>query len=226
MSPALEIEDLRVRAESGRVLLDISRLTLAPGTCLGVAGPSGAGKTTFLYAIAGLLAEADGRIRWQGADILALSSPARGAYRAGHMGFVFQDFMLFEELSALENAAIASGYTPRAERAALRDRAAAALERLGLTDTDRRIETFSGGERQRVAIARALAGAPDILLADEPTASLNREAADQVIEDLVAAAREHNRTLVAVSHDTALLARMDRVLTLENGRGVSQDRAA
>ena len=229
MSLPLRISDLKVTAGArNRVLIDLPRLALQSGQSLGISGPSGAGKSTLLYAIAGLSEHCSGEVRWGNTDFLALRSGARAAFRAAHIGMVFQDFLLFDEMSADANAAIAACFAPKPARAGLRARAETSLARLGLTDTARSVASFSGGERQRVAIARALAGDPAILLADEPTASLDRDAADRVIEDLSSAAREQGTTLVTVSHDQALLARMDRVLHLENGRpvGTETERAA
>lgn len=229
MSLPLRISDLRVTAGARqRVLIDIDGLELRPGQSLGISGPSGAGKSTLLYAIAGLAEHCSGQVLWGDTDLLALRSGARAQFRAAHIGMVFQDFLLFDDMSAEANAGIAACFAPKAARAELRARAAAGLTRLGLTDPARSVASFSGGERQRVAIARALAGDPAILLADEPTASLDRAAADQVIEDLCTAAHARGSTLIGVSHDESLLVRMDRVLRIENGQPVrsSSERAA
>ena len=218
MTLPLEARGLRVTAPGGRTLLKVPALDLPAGALVGVRGPSGAGKTTLLYALAGLL-DAEGSVRWGEADLLSLSSGRRAAFRAGAVGMVFQDFLLFEEMGALANAAVAAMFAPAAARPALRERAAAGLRALGLDPrASRPVASFSGGERQRVAVARALAGGAGILLADEPTASLHRAAADRLADDLVRLVRETGATLVAVSHDDALIARMDRVLTIADGR--------
>ncbi len=217
MSLPLQVSDLRLRSPRGRLLLDLPALTATPGALIGIRGASGAGKTTLLYALAGLLDRAEGSVRWGDTELLALGSEGRARFRARNIGMIFQDFMLFEELGALDNASLTALFRPRSERPALRARARARLEVLGLTDTDRRVTSFSGGERQRVAIARAMAAEAPVLLADEPTASLDRANADRLIEDLVALVRTQGTTLIAVSHDPALLERMDRVLTIEGG---------
>lgn len=214
----LRVAELKVRAPNGRVLLDVPELQVSPVQAIGVRGASGAGKSTLLFALAGLLDDISGSLTWGDTDLLHLSKPRRAAFRAQHMGLIFQDFLLFEELNALSNASLSAMFSPRTERQALETRTADKLARLGLNDHGRRVDSFSGGERQRVAVARALANDPAILLADEPTASLHRDAADRLIEDLVSLARDDGRTLIAVSHDPALLARMDRVLTLADGR--------
>jgi putative ABC transport system ATP-binding protein len=216
MGLPLAIRDLRVTGPSGRVLLSVDALDLAPGSLVGVRGPSGAGKSTLLYALGGLL-PASGAVHWGETEILSLPEERRTAFRARHIGMVFQDFLLFEELGNTDNAALPAMFAPRARRAETRDAAAANLRHLGLEPGPRPVASFSGGERQRVGVARALASNAPILLADEPTASLHREAADALIGDLVALTREHGRTLIAVSHDLHLLDRMDRVLWVEDG---------
>lgn len=222
MAQALTIDALVVRAPGkqagGRVLLDLPRLALDPGTALGVRGPSGAGKSTLLHALAGLLDRVEGRIAWGATDLYAMPRARRAAFRNAHVGMIFQDFLLFEELGALDNASLSALFRPRRQRAALRAGARQHLDRLGIDAAARSVASFSGGERQRVAVARALAADPAILLADEPTASLHRDAADALIGDLLALVQGGGKTLVAVSHDPNLLARMDRVIDIADGR--------
>lgn len=223
MALGLEITGLEVKAPSGRMLLSVPALSLAPGVCLGVRGPSGAGKSTFLFSIAGLADRASGTVRWGDTDIMALSSEARARFRRHHMGMVFQDFLLFEELSAVANAALAGAYSSRARQSAILSQAQSGLDRLGISQGARTVESFSGGERQRVAIARALAADPEIILADEPTASLDRNTADRLIEDLISLVRAEGKTLVAVSHDPAVYSRMDRIIEIVDGQIVSTE---
>lgn len=217
MGLSLEVSGLVVRGPSGRVLLDVPAFSVAPGTALGVRGPSGAGKSTLLHALAGLL-PVEGRLHWGDTDIAALGEARRTAFRAAHIGMIFQDFLLFDELGAQANAALPAMFAPRSRRAGLQARARAQLQRLGLGEHTRSVASFSGGERQRVGVARALSADADVILADEPTASLHRSAADALIADLVALTRESGKTLIAVSHDAELLSRMDRVLSLRDGR--------
>ena len=216
MGLPLAIRDLQVTGPSGRVLLAVEALDMAPGSLVGVRGPSGAGKSTLLYALGGLL-PASGAVHWGETEILSLSDEGRTAFRAEHIGMIFQDFLLFEELGNAENAALPALFAPRARRAATRAAAVANLRHLGLEPGPRPVASFSGGERQRVGVARALASNAPILLADEPTASLHREAADALVDDLVTLTRAQDRTLIAVSHDLQLLDRMDRVLWVQDG---------
>lgn len=218
MTLPLSVQALQVRAESGQLLLDIPHLALEPGRSLGIRGPSGAGKSTLLYALSGLLDRLEGHIGWGDTNLVELSQGRRAAFRERHVGMIFQDFLLFEELDALTNAGLSALFRPRRERAGIRARAAEHLQRLGIQDGTRKVASFSGGERQRVAVARALAANPDILLADEPTASLHRSAADALSQDLVALARDAGTSLIVVSHDERLLACLDEVLTIADGR--------
>lgn len=214
MTLPLSIRDLQLRAK-GRVLLSVPSLDLQAGSLTAVRGPSGAGKTTLLHALAGLIA-ATGRLSWGETDLAGLSQTRRTHFRGQHIGMIFQDFLLFEELSARDNALVAAAF--RSDRAALAARADALMARFGVADlAARRADLLSGGERQRIAVVRALAHDPAILLADEPTASLDRATADRLIGDLARQAREDGRTVVVVSHDEHVWAAMDRVLSVRDG---------
>ena len=218
MGLALSVRELVVEGDRGRRLLRIGALDIPAGGRVGVRGPSGAGKSTFLYAIAGLVAMKAGTVTWDDETISAMNASQRARFRRERVGMIFQDFLLFEELPALGNAALAAGYAGRAERGRIADGAAAMLAHLGLGDhADRAVDTFSGGERQRVVVARALAADPPIILADEPTASLDRAAADRLIGDLADLAETRGKTLIAVSHDATLHERMDRVIDIVDG---------
>lgn len=214
----LSVRDLVMRGDEGRTLLDLPALDVAPGEALAVVGPSGAGKSTLLFALAGLAPPASGRIAWGGVDVAGLATAARTAFRRRHLGLVFQDHLLFEELDAGANAALSRAWAPPAERPAIASRAGALLAALGLPDGRRGVATFSGGERQRVAVARALAAGPGAVLADEPTASLDRASAETLARTLVGLARDEGRTLIVATHDEALMARATRVLRLDGGR--------
>ena len=221
----LSVEGVLVSGERGRTLLTVETLSIQPGETVGIRGPSGAGKSTMLYALAGLASIKQGTIRWGAHEISQMHEEERAWFRRSHVGMVFQDFLLFEELDALSNAAIATGYLKASEHAALARVATRMLERLKIKEiSNRTIASFSGGERQRVALARALAHDPAVILADEPTASLDRKVADQLIEDLIALVRQDQKTLIAVSHDSHLHARMDRIIDIEDGRVVGEVR--
>lgn len=224
-SMPLCIDGLVVTGERDRVLLCVDALKVEPGETLGIRGPSGAGKSTLLFALAGLARIQSGIVQWGDKDVASLREEARARFRRESLGMIFQDFLLFEELDALSNAAIATGYLKASEHEAVRQQAAATLQKLKITEPrNRTIASFSGGERQRVAIARALAHDPAVILADEPTASLDRTAADQLIEDMIDLVRAEKKTFIAVSHDAALHDRMDRVIEIVDGRMVGEQR--
>ncbi len=217
MGLKLEVRDLVIRRKGSRAILDVAHLEVAPGEALVVRGPSGAGKSTLLFALAGLIKPDEGSVRWDDTQLFDLSDPQRAAFRRDTLGMVFQDHLLFEELSSHGNAALASLYEPRRRRQKIRSNAAALLDHLGIEKSTRDVTRFSGGERQRIAMARALSGGPKVVLADEPTASLDRKAADRLIDDLFALA-DRQRTLIIVSHDPAIHARAGRLASVVDGK--------
>lgn len=224
MTPALLIEDAQVTGRAGAVLLHIPRLSVPAGQSVALRGASGAGKSTLLHLMSGLLRPATGRVVWGGQDIARLPDNARAAFRRQTLGLIFQDCHLVEELSAHANAALTAAFAPRADRAALRDRAGQWLATLGLAHTGpRHVDSFSGGERQRIAVARALATNPPVILADEPTAALDRGNADALGADLAQLAG--GRTLIVATHDASLAARMTRQITLADGRIIEDSHA-
>ena len=199
-------------------ILDIPSLRIAPGETVGIAGPSGAGKTTLLHVIAGLLLPSTGTVRW-GGDLVSLRSEgARDRWRRRHVGLVFQDFALVPELSIADNILLRARFGAWRLPSHLRREMAALAERMGLAKLETRVASLSRGEQQRVAVARALLGRPALLLADEPTASLDAENGAAVAELLLSGAQGTGATLIAISHDAALLGRLARVLHLKAGR--------
>ena len=219
MALPLEVRDLRVIGDRGRELLRIDQLQLAAGGSVAITGASGAGKSTLLFALAGLMPGCTGSVHWGPISLLAQGDAARSMFRRDRLALVFQDFLLFDELGAAGNAAIAAGFLPRVRRESLRSRAASLLAGFGIDGQDRRsVQSLSGGERQRVAVARALAVDPDILLADEPTASLDRDSAERLMDDLLAHADAAARTLIVVTHDERLQGRLAERWHLADGR--------
>jgi putative ABC transport system ATP-binding protein len=191
--------------------------TVSSGELVAVVGPSGSGKTTLLHLAGTLDRSTSGTVRVTGLDVARLSDRQLAGLRASRIGFVFQQFFLIEQQTALSNVAdglLYAGYGA-AER---RDRAAAALERVGLgRKASVRPSRLSGGERQRVAIARALAGSPQIVLADEPTGNLD-QATGAAILDVLEELNQAGATIVVVTHDHTVAARMGRQIHMVDGR--------
>ncbi len=204
-------------AGDGQPILDIDELTLESGAHLCLRGASGSGKTTFLNILSGIMLPRQGKVMWDDLEPAGLPEAERDRWRGRHVGFVFQDFRLFDPLSALDNVLLPATFHAFSIPGEVRGRARELLDGMGIAK-DRRAGRLSRGEKQRVAIARAVLLRPEILLADEPTASLDRDSAALVTDLLRHLAHELGSTLIIVSHDRTVLERMPRVLTLERGR--------
>jgi putative ABC transport system ATP-binding protein len=199
------------------VVLDGLDLDVTRGEFLAFMGPSGSGKSTILNILGGLDRPDSGTVSVEGVEIGSLSRNALAAWRAEHVGFVFQSFNLIPVLTALENVELPLLLTPLS-RAKRREHAEYALEIVGLSDRrHHRPKQMSGGQEQRVAIARAVATDPTMILADEPTGDLDRASADAVMDILSRLSREHGKTIAMVTHDPVAAARASRLLHLEKG---------
>jgi putative ABC transport system ATP-binding protein len=219
--PELTVENLVVRYRDGAdavTALQIDCLRAPRGSLLAVTGPSGSGKSTLLYAIAGLIRAERGKTLWDNQDILRLPESKRDRWRRHTIGFVFQDFHLLPELAPLQNVLLPASFEHFAIGSALRARAVTLLDRFGVPQTRSTTARLSRGEQQRVALARALLYDPPVILADEPTASLDITAGATVVETLVRLAIDEGRTVIAVSHDPALVSRFPAHIELDHGR--------
>lgn len=198
-----------------RILHGIS-LDVHRGETLGLVGPSGSGKSSLLMLMGGLERATSGRVEALGQDLSAMSEDQLARLRRDHFGVVFQSFHLIPTMTALENVAVPlelAGQRDAFERA--RDELAA----VGLFErVDHYPSQLSGGEQQRVALARAAAPRPDIVLADEPTGNLDSANGAAIVDLLFDLSKRHAATLVLVTHDSALAARCDRVISLCDGR--------
>lgn len=190
-------------------------LHLNQGEFVALVGPSGSGKTTLLAMLAGLLDPSQGSVRIKGQNLGDMSEAERTEFRRHNIGFTFQENNLMPYLTARENVELMLRLTQQPDR----ERAEALLERLGLSDRmDNLPSQLSGGQQQRVAIARALIHEPDLVLADEPTTSLDTERAYQVVDIFASLIREQNRAGIIVTHDLRMCQFVDRVIEMVDGR--------
>lgn len=196
--------------------LNAGDLSVKAGEQVLVWGKSGAGKSTLLLVMAGLVEPSAGTVTVAGKDLATLRGGARDEHRGRHVGMIFQTFNLLKGFSAAENvmAALMLGGVPAREH---RARAEKLLGELGITQIDRAVERLSVGQQQRVAVARAVACTPSVVLADEPTASLDRENASAAMELIQSTCKRINAALVCVSHDERVAERFERKIEL--GRG-------
>jgi len=203
----------RIGKKSIEVLHGVN-LSIAKGEKVFLCGPSGAGKTTLLYTLAGLESPERGIVRIAGTDLYSLGRKAQAKFRNQSIGYVFQNYHLLPELTAVENVAVPGAIAGinRTEEAMI------ALERVGLQDrADHLPSELSGGEQQRVAIARAIVNQPAVLFADEPTGNLDSNTSKEIMEILLKLADEHGVTLIVVTHDQNLAKVGDRTLIIKDG---------
>ena len=210
----------RVADASGELtILNDIHFTVRSGSTVALVGASGSGKSTLLGLLAGLDLPSSGKVLINGTDLYALDEDGRAALRKSQLGFVFQSFQLLSHLTALENVMLPLEL--RADPHA-RQKAEQMLARVGLAQRLRHYTKFlSGGEQQRVALARAFVTDPPLLLADEPTGSLDAATGEAVIELMFTLNREQGSTLVLVTHDPSIAARCERTLTISAGRLVA-----
>lgn len=215
LTPALEARHIQHGFADCTVLHGIS-LTVQPGEVMAITGPSGSGKSTLLHLLGGLDIPNQGEIWWAGERVDQLDTQVRAQQRAQKIGLIFQHHYLLEDLTIQQNIQIPKMLCGG------EDHSLALLERVGLLNRANELPgVLSGGERQRVAVARALAARPMVVLADEPTGSLDRANADRVAELLVELAREHHAAVILVTHDPSMVTRTDRQLNLLDGQIVS-----
>lgn len=215
---AIEVKGLckRVSDATGELtILDDIHFTVSSGESIAITGPSGSGKSTLLGLLAGLDTPTSGDVIAQGESLFSMNEDGRAAFRARHVGFVFQSFQLLPNLTALENVMLPLELAGKEARAP----ALNILEKVGLAH---RLEhfpsTLSGGEQQRVSLARAFVQKPAILFADEPTGSLDEATGAKIIDLMFSLQQEMGATLVLVTHDPKLAARCDRQLSLHAGQ--------
>jgi putative ABC transport system ATP-binding protein len=214
------------QGEAAMRALDDVTLDLHAGELALFVGPSGSGKTTLLSIMGCILRPTGGTLRVLSDDVTRLAERDLPAIRRGRIGFIFQAFNLFPTLTALQNVALALDLRGVPRRSA-RDTAATLLDQVGLAAKLHAYPAdLGGGQKQRIAIARALAGDPPIILADEPTAALDTQSGRTVMDLLQRLARERGRAVAIVTHDSRMLGYGDRLVKMEDGRVIADDRHA
>lgn len=220
--PALEAVDLTATyyARTGEVVEALAGVCKAfrPGRLAVILGPSGSGKTTLLHCLAGILIPTVGSVRFGDTAVNSLHEGARDAWRRNHCGLVFQDFRLIDELDPVGNVLLPARFGQFRLPSDLSARAIGLLDRFGVPRRSGPAARLSRGERQRVALARALLLDPPIIIADEPTASLDGANAKMIAAELQRLARAEGKIIVCATHDDRVAARADDTLALQTGR--------
>ncbi len=224
-APIISVSDIHKSFGSLEVLKGIS-FDIMPHEVVSIVGPSGAGKTTLLQIIGTLYRPDSGSVTIAGQDVLRLKGNKLARFRAEHIGFVFQFHQLLPEFTALENVMI-PGMIANRPQAEVKARATELLEYLGLGDrAAHKPGELSGGEKQRVAVARALMNEPDVILADEPSGSLDTQHKEELRKLFFDLRDKLGQTFVIVTHDETLADRTDRTIHLIDGRIVTEDTPA
>jgi len=204
--------------EMGDVTVDVLRdvsIEISAGEKVFLCGKSGAGKTTLLYTLAGLERPVSGDVMFNGESLYRASKKRQAAIRNHHMGYIFQNYFLMPELTAMENVLLPAIMSSQDRE----ERAGEILDHLGLgSRLAHRPSELSGGEQQRVAIARSLINEPDVIFADEPTGNLDSKTGSDVMESLISLVAEKKKSLIVVTHDSKLARLGDRTLELADGR--------
>jgi len=206
------VENIEVHYDLGAEklkVLDIPHWSVSAGEQVAVAGPSGSGKSTLLHVLAGLMLPSAGTVEVCGVQIDQLGESARDRHRAAHIGYIFQNFNLLQGYTAIENVLLGMTFSGKESS---RAEAESLLKQVGLAHRlKHRPAEMSLGEQQRVAVARALANKPELLLADEPTGSLDPAHTNDIIQMLRDVSRDHGCALVVVSHEEEIIGRFERV---------------
>jgi putative ABC transport system ATP-binding protein len=216
---AIQLTDVRFRYGKGPEVLRIPTLTVEKGEKVFLFGPSGSGKTTLLGVLAGVLGGYTGSVEVLGRDISKMSGSQRDAFRGSHLGYIFQLFNLIPYLSVLENVTLPCRLSgerrARLNGMSLEQAAEAAAKRLGIGELlHKPVTNLSVGQQQRVAAARSLIGTPELIIADEPTSSLDYDHREKFLELLFESCKAAGSTLLFVSHDRSLMQMFDRQLSL------------
>ncbi len=196
--------------------LKIKNLKLKDQKHIAFVGASGSGKTTLFNMISGMIVPTKGKVEVNDVELTSLKESERDLFRANHIGYIFQDFNLFNEFTVLQNVILPLSFAKAYSKKEMEEMAKKVLKEVGMEEKlNQKVKTLSGGEKQRVAIARSIINAPDIILADEPTGNLDFKNGQKIMELLTKLAKEKKATLIVITHNNSQLDMFDEVIDVE-----------
>ena len=215
----IKLKDIEMKySDNGQEILalKIKNLKLQDRKHIAFIGASGSGKTTLFNMISGMIVPTKGKVEVNDVELTSLKENERDLFRANHIGYIFQDFNLFNEFTVLQNVILPLSFAKAYSKKEMEEMAKKVLKEVGMEEKlNQKVKTLSGGEKQRVAIARSIINAPDIILADEPTGNLDFKNGQKIMELLTKLAKEKKATLIVITHNNSQLDMFDEVIDVE-----------
>lgn len=215
----IQLRDIEMKHEDNGqeiLALKLKKLNIEEGKQVAFIGASGSGKTTLFNLISGMIVPTKGTVEVNDLEITSLKESERDLFRANHIGYIFQDFNLFNEFTVLQNVILPLSFSKAYDKKEMNDMAKQVLKEVGMAEKiNQKVKTLSGGEKQRVAIARSIINSPDIILADEPTGNLDYKNGAKIMDILTKIAREKKATLIVITHNNSQLDMFDEIMDIE-----------